>query len=59
MTPLCASETDADDYDGHVWHSEMSVRTFPQAELEGSVLSMVACGGTDTVPVEHELVGSY
>lgn len=26
---LCASEADADDYEGHVGDSEMSVRAFP------------------------------
>ena len=36
----------------------MSVRMFPQAELECSVLSVVSCGCADAVPVEHELVGS-
>lgn len=55
---LCASETDVDDYEGHVGDSEMAFGAFPQAELEGPVLSMVACGGADTVPVKCELVGS-
>lgn len=44
--------------DGHVGYSEMSVRTFPQAELEGSAMSVVTGGGADAVPVKCELVGS-
>ena len=46
------------DDDGHVGDSEMSVGVLPETELESSVLSMVSGRCSDTVPVEHELVGS-
>lgn len=49
---LCASETDADNYEGHVGDSEMAFGAFPQAELNGTVLAKVVDAGSDGVPVE-------
>lgn len=49
---LCASEADADDYEGHVGDSEMAFGAFPQAELNGAVLAEVVDAGSDRVPVE-------
>lgn len=36
---LCASEADADDYEGHGGNSEMYFGAFPQTELDGTVFS--------------------
>lgn len=49
---LCTSESDADDYEGHVGDSEMAFGAFPKAELNGAVLSEVVDAGSDGVPVE-------
>ena len=54
---LCASETDADDYEGHVGDSEMAFGAFPQAELNGTVLAEVVDAGSDGVPVESGIIG--
>lgn len=54
---LCASETDADDYEGHVGDSEMAFGAFPQAELNGTVLAEVVDAGSDRVPVECDIIG--
>ena len=54
---LCASETDADNYEGHVGDSEMAFGAFPQAELNGTVLAKVEDAGSDGVPVESGIIG--
>lgn len=54
---LCASEADADDYEGHVGDSEMAFGAFPQAELNGTVLAKVVDAGSDGVPVESGSIG--
>lgn len=54
---LCASEADADDYEGHVGDSEMAFGAFPQAELNGTVLAEVVDTGPDGVPVECGIIG--
>ena len=54
---LCASETDADNYEGHVGDSEMAFGAFPQAELNGTVLAEVVDTGPDGVPVECGIIG--
>ena len=54
---LCASETDADNYEGHVGDSEMAFGAFPQAELNGTVLAKVVDAGSDGVPVESGSIG--
>lgn len=54
---LCASETDADDYEGHVGDSEMAFGAFPQAELNGTVLAEVVDAGSDRVPVKSGIIG--
>lgn len=54
---LCASEADADDYEGHVGNSEMAFGAFPQAELNGAVLAEVVDAGSDRVPVECGIIG--
>lgn len=53
---LCTSETDADDYEGHVGDSEMAFGAFPQAELNGAVLAEVVDAGSDRVPVECGII---
>lgn len=53
---LCASETDADNYEGHVGDSEMAFGAFPQAELNGTVLAKVVDAGSDGVPVESGII---
>ena len=53
---LCASEADADDYEGHVGDSEMAFGAFPQAELNGAVLAEVVDAGSDRVPVECGII---
>lgn len=53
---LCASETDADDYEGHVGDSEMAFGAFPQAELNGAVLAEVVDAGSDRVPAECGII---
>ena len=55
---LCASEADADDYEGHVGDSEMAFGAFPQAELNGTVLAEVVDAGSDGVPVESGIIGA-
>lgn len=55
---LCASETDVDDYEGHVGDSEMAFGAFPQAELNGTVLAEVVDAGSDGVPVESGIIGA-
>lgn len=47
---LCASEADADNYEGHVGDSEMAFGAFPQAELNGTVLAKVE----DAAPTEFQ-----
>ena len=54
---VCASETDADDYERHVGNSEMAFGAFPQAELNGAVLAEVVDAGSDRVPVECGIIG--
>lgn len=54
---LCASETDADNYEGHVGDSEMAFGAFPQVELNGTVLAKVVDAGSDGVPVESGSIG--
>lgn len=54
---LCASEADADDYERHVGNSEVTFGTFPQAELNGTVLAKVVDAGSDGVPVESGIIG--
>lgn len=54
---LCASETDADNYEGHVGDSEMAFGAFPQAKLNGTVLAKVVDAGSDGVPVESGIIG--
>lgn len=54
---LCASEADADDYEGHIGDSEMVFGAFPQAELNGAVLAEVVDAGSDRVPVESGIIG--
>lgn len=54
---LCASEADADDYEGHVGDSEMAFGAFPQAKLNGTVLAKVVDAGSDGVPVECGIIG--
>lgn len=54
---LCTSETDADDYEGHIWDSEMVFGAFPQAELNGAILAEVVDAGSDRVPVECGIIG--
>lgn len=54
---LCASETDADDYERHVGNSEMAFGAFPQAELNGAVLAEVVDAGSDRVPVKDGFIG--
>lgn len=54
---LCASETDADDYERHVGDSEVAFGAFPQAELNGAVLAEVVDAGSDRVPVECGIIG--
>ena len=49
---LCASETDADDYEGHVGDTKMAFGAFPQAKLNGASLAEVVYAGSDGVPVE-------
>lgn len=49
---LCASETDADDYERHVGDSEVAFGAFPHAELNGAVFAKVMETGSDGVPVE-------
>ena len=45
---LCSSEADSDDYDGHVRDSEMTFGAFPEAELEGAVMTVVSGCCADT-----------
>lgn len=54
---LCASETDADDYEGHVGDSEVAFGAFPYAGLNGMVLAEVVDAGSDRVPVECGIIG--
>ena len=54
---LCASEADADDYEGHVGDSEMTFGAFPQAKLNGTVLAKVVKTGSSRVPVECGIIG--
>lgn len=54
---LCASEADADDYEGHVGDSEMAFGAFPQAKLNGTVLAKVVKTGSNRVPVECGIIG--
>lgn len=54
---LCTSETDADDYEGHIGDSEMVFGAFPQAELNGAILAEVVDAGSDRVPVECGIIG--
>lgn len=54
---LCTSETDADDYEGHIGDTEMAFGAFPQAELNGAVLAEVVDAGSDGVPVESGIIG--
>lgn len=54
---LCASETDADDYERHVRDTKVAFRAFPQAELNGAVLAEVGDAGSDRVPVECGFIG--
>lgn len=49
---LCASETDADDYERHVGDTKVAFGAFPKAELNGAVLAEVVDAGSDRVPVE-------
>lgn len=53
---LCASETDADDYEGHVGNSEMAFGVFPQAKLNGAIVAEVVDAGSDGVPVECGII---
>ena len=54
---LCASETDADDYERHVGDTKVAFGAFPQAELNGAVLAEVVDAGSDRVPVECGFIG--
>ena len=54
---LCASETDADDYERHVGDTKVAFGAFPQAELNGAVLAEVVDAGSDRVPVECGIIG--
>ena len=54
---LCASETDAENYERHVGDSEMAFGAFPQEELNGAVLAEVVDAGSDGVPVESGIIG--
>lgn len=49
---LCASEADADEYESHIWDSEVAIGAFPQAELDGAIVAEVVETGSDGVPVE-------
>ena len=49
---LCASETDVDDYEGHVGDSDVAFRPFPQTKLDVSAVVEIVDTRTDRVPVE-------
>lgn len=50
---LGTSETDVDDYEGHVGDTKVAFGAFPQAELNGASLAEVVETGSDRVPVKH------
>ena len=54
---LCASEADADDYERHVGDAKVAFGAFPQAKLNGAVLSEVVYAGSNGVPVECGFIG--
>lgn len=54
---LCASETDADDYERHVGDTKVAFGAFPQAELNGAVFAEVVYAGSDGVTVECGIIG--
>ena len=53
---LCASETDADDYERHVGDAKVAFGAFPQAKLNGASLAEVVETGSDRVPVECGII---
>lgn len=53
---LCASEADVDDDEGHVGDSEVAFGAFPQAELDGAVITEVVETSPDGVPVEYGFI---
>lgn len=44
---LCASETDADDYECHVGDSEMTFGAFPEAKLYSAAFAEIVDAGSD------------
>ena len=51
------SEADVDDYEGHVRDSEVTVRAFPQTELDVAAVVEVVDTGSDCVPVKGYVIG--